>query len=95
MNKTNDTHKQTLIALRKSKSHIEKIIKMVEEDTYCIDILHQILAVNGLINSASSKILKNHMQTCLKRGLQTNDETEHEELINEIIEVINLSKKTK
>jgi DNA-binding FrmR family transcriptional regulator len=49
---------QTIIALKKSRTLLDKIIKMVEVDEYCIDIIQQNLAVIGLMKSVNIKLLE-------------------------------------
>lgn len=93
MNKIDDPKRQAAIALKKARSSIDKIIMMIDEDKYCVDILTQILAVNGLIKSASDSMFKNHLRTCFKSGMQTADDSHKEKLINEVVEVLNLSNK--
>ncbi len=83
-----DNKKNSLIALKKAQSSINKIIKMIEEDKYCIDILQQINAVNGLLKSASNKILENHLNTCFTEGMNHKDEVEKNKLVKEVLEVI-------
>ena len=84
----------TQIALKKAKTLIEKILKMVEEDKYCIDVLQQILAVQGLLKSSSEKILSEHLETCFVEGIKTGDLTKQEDLIEELMSVMKLSKKS-
>jgi DNA-binding FrmR family transcriptional regulator len=38
-------NKKSLIALKKAKTSLEKVIQMIEDDKYCIDIIQQNLAV--------------------------------------------------
>lgn len=89
------TKTNAAIALKKAQTSINKIIKMIEKDEYCLDILQQILAVNGLLKSASDKILENHLQTCFLEGVKKGDTKEKEKLIKEVIDVIALKRKTK
>jgi CsoR family transcriptional regulator, copper-sensing transcriptional repressor len=89
------TKKQTLIALKKAQTNINTIHRMIEEDKYCIDILQQILAVNGLLKSASNKILEEHLNTCFTDGMLTKDETTKKRLIKEVMDVIVLGNKAK
>lgn len=93
MNKIDDPKKQAAIALKKAQTSITRILKMIEDDEYCIDIMEQILAVNGLIKSSSEKMLQNHLRTCFKTGMETADDAHKEQLISEVVEVLNLSKK--
>lgn len=91
MNKIDDPNKQASIALKKAQTHIKNIIQMIEEEDYCIDILTQIAAAEGLLKSASEKILKNHMRTCFRRGMEKSDDKTKEELIKQVLEVIKLN----
>lgn len=93
MQKIDEPKKQASIALKKAHSHIKKIIDMIDTDDYCIDIMTQITAVNGLLKSASDKILKNHMRTCFSEGMEKNNPETKEKLIQEVLNVINLNKK--
>jgi len=54
-------NKKTLIGLKKARTLLEKIIKMSEDDKYCIDIIQQNLAVIGLIKSANITLLESHL----------------------------------
>ena len=85
-----------VIALKKAQTHIKNILQMIEADAYCIDILQQILSVNGLIKSASDKILQNHLHTCFISGMSTKETTaKKEKLIQEVISVVSLNNKSK
>ena len=48
-----------------------KIIKMTEEDKYCVDIMQQNLAVLGLLRSAHQTLMENHLDTCFKKAMGT------------------------
>ena len=91
---------KTLINFKKAKSHIEKIIKMVEEDEYCINIMQQNLAVIGLLKSAHQMLMENHLNTCFKKAVGTKNampagrqEKRKKEMIEEILKVTNLFNK--
>ena len=60
-----DTQERILHRLKIAKGHLEKVIKMVEEDTYCIDVIHQSQAVQRALEEADSVILENHLRTCV------------------------------
>ena len=85
--------KKVLISLKKANSHIKKIIHMVESDTYCIDIIQQILAVRGLLRSAQARILESHLKTCFRRGMEGKSKRKKEKLIQEVLKVTKLSNK--
>lgn len=60
-----NTQERILHRLKIAQGHLKKIIKMVEEDTYCIDVIHQSQAVQRALEEADSVILENHLRTCV------------------------------
>ncbi|OGD62405.1 hypothetical protein A2215_02900 [Candidatus Berkelbacteria bacterium RIFOXYA2_FULL_43_10] len=84
---------KTLINFKKAKSHIEKIIKMIEDGDYCIDIMQQNLAVIGLLKSAHHMLMEGHLNTCFKNAMKTNNETRKQKMVAEILKVSKLANK--
>jgi DNA-binding FrmR family transcriptional regulator len=66
---------------------------MVEEDTYCIDVIRQIQAVEAALNKVSAKILEDHLNSCVITAVQGNDPKERERVLKEITEVFEMSNK--
>lgn len=86
-------HQGTVTNFKKVRSLMDKIIQMVEDDEYCIDIMHQNLAAIGLLRSAHQKLMENHLSTCFKQAMQSDDPEKKQEMIQEILRVINLFNK--
>ena len=82
--KPKDTHERILHRLKISKGHLEKIIKMVEDDTYCIDVLHQMQAVESGLKETNNLVLENHLKTCAIDAIR---EGRQEEAIGEIMTI--------
>ena len=61
---------------------INRITNMVENDTYCNDVLVQLSAVKNSVKSLSSHILENHLYTCVTRDLENGDLDAIDELIS-------------
>ncbi|MFH1602031.1 MAG: metal-sensing transcriptional repressor [Candidatus Shapirobacteria bacterium] len=85
----NDNQK-VLTNFKKAKSHIAKIIQMMEEDQYCIDLMQQNLAVIGLLRSAHQQLMRNHLNTCFKEAMQSKNEVRKQKMTKEILQVANL-----
>jgi len=85
--------KQSLINIKKAQSLLTKIMKMIEEDKYCVDIMQQNLAVVGLLKAANTKIMEGHLNTCFFDALKSGDGDAQAKKIEEILQVIKLSKK--
>ena len=87
-------HKSQIgINLKKAQSLISKIIKMSENNEYCIDIMQQNLAAIGLLKSAHQMLLEDHLNSCFKNAMKTNNEKRKQEMINEILRVSRLANK--
>ncbi len=84
---------KTIINFKKAQSLILKIIKMIDDDKYCIDIMQQNLAVVGLLKSAHQMLMENHLNTCFKKAFETKNEKKKKEMINEILRVSKLINK--
>ena len=84
---------KSLIAFKKANSSLAKIIKMMEEDRYCIDIMQQNLAVIGLLRSSHESLMENHLQTCFKTAMSSKNEKRKQEMTEEILKVTRLFNK--
>lgn len=51
-------HQKVIIGLKKARTSLDKILSMLEEEKYCIDIIQQNLAVIGLLKSANLNLLE-------------------------------------
>jgi DNA-binding FrmR family transcriptional regulator len=56
--------------LNRISGQINGINKMIDNDTYCNDILIQLKAIDNSIQSLSNHILENHLYTCVTRDLE-------------------------
>lgn len=81
----NDIKGSVLHRLKIIHGHLGKIIKMVESGDYCIDILHQSLAVQAALKSTDQVILENHMRTCVASAIK---EGKTNQVISEVMKVM-------
>lgn len=71
--------------LKIAKGHLEKVIKMVEGDEYCINIVHQLLAIQSALKNTDEIVLENHLKSCVADSIKRG---ESEEAIKEVMEVL-------
>ena len=83
-----DTKERTLHRLKIARGHLDKVIRMVEDGDYCIDVLHQSQAVQKAIKETDHLILENHLNTCVARSITNGRKSE---AINEIMQVFKKS----
>lgn len=72
-------------SLKTARGHIDGILKMIEDERYCIDISKQIFAVQSLLKKANMKILRDHMHCCVTDAM---NEGNGDEKIEEIIYIL-------
>ena len=84
---------KTLINFKKAQSLTTKLIKMIEEDKYCVDVMQQNLAVIGLLRSAHQMLMENHLNTCFRKAFESKNEKKKQEMIQEILKVSKLLNK--
>lgn len=81
----NEEKKKALVSLKTAKGQIEGIIKMLEDERYCVDISNQIIAAQALLKKANMLILKQHMHHCVKDAVK---EDKGDEKIDEILSIL-------
>lgn len=70
--------------LKIAQGHLAKVINMVEEDTYCIDVIHQSQAVQKALKEVDNLILEDHLNGCVAKSIT---EGRKEEAISEVMNV--------
>ena len=65
----NEERKKALQSLKTAKGQIDGIIKMIEEERYCMDISNQIVAAQALLKRSNLLILKQHLNHCVKQAV--------------------------
>ncbi|HEY5714495.1 MAG TPA: metal-sensing transcriptional repressor [Candidatus Gracilibacteria bacterium] len=88
---TPENKKSLKISLKKIRGLCDKLEQMVEGDSYCLDIAQQANAGIGLFRGFNQNILKNHLQTCGHKKMQSKDEADRLKFIEELITVFNRS----
>ncbi|MGN0625955.1 MAG: metal-sensing transcriptional repressor [Oscillospiraceae bacterium] len=72
--------------LKTARGQIDGILKMVEENRYCVDISNQIMAAQSVLKKANGEVLKAHLDHCVKEAITENDAVEKLQEIEKIIE---------
>ena len=81
----NPCHKDQISSIRRIEGQIRGIERMIDNGEYCIDILNQLKAAKNSLTSVEGKILKTHIEDCVKESLRGH---EYEEKVDEIIKTL-------
>jgi CsoR family transcriptional regulator, copper-sensing transcriptional repressor len=79
--------------LKTIEGHLKGVVRMVEEDAYCIDVIRQIQAVEAALNKVSAQILEEHLNSCVITAIRGDSEGERERVLKEISEVFEMANK--
>ena len=62
-------HTQVTRLLKTARGQIDGILKMVEEDRYCLEVSSQIMAAQSILKKANRMVLKAHMDCCVREAV--------------------------
>lgn len=78
-----DNKKQLLKRLSRAEGQVRGVARMVDEDSYCIDILTQITAVQAALDKVALELLRDHAKHCLTKDSQSSS-TKADELVGAV-----------
>lgn len=81
-----DAQERILHRLKIARGHLEKVFEMVEKQDYCIDVMHQIQAIEKGLRETGNVMLENHLKTCVSDAI---GKGKKDEAIAEIMQVFN------
>ncbi len=93
MKNANENTEKILINFKKSRSLLDKIIEMIENKEYCINIMQQNMASIGLLKSAHQMLMEKHLNTCFKNAMASKNEKLKQDMIDEILKVSKFANK--
>lgn len=79
---------ETTRLLKTARGQIDGLIRMVEEDRYCIDISNQLLSTQALLGTINAEVLTAHVDHCVRQAFESGDAAEEEKKIAELQAVL-------
>ncbi len=79
--------------LRSIAGHVRGIERMLEDDTYCIDVMKQVIAVQAALGKLNEFILQSHLNTCVIAAVKGNDPQARDRVLSEITDVFEMTRK--
>lgn len=71
--------------LKTARGQIDGILKMVEENRYCIEISQQLMATEALLNTVNREMLTAHLKSCVSTA---ETQQERDEKIDELVAML-------
>ena len=79
--------KQLITRLNRIEGQVKGLKRMVSDEEYCMNIIMQIMSVRGALKSAALLVLENHLKTCVKSAMSSNDQNQSDEKVDELIAI--------
>ncbi|MCR5209665.1 MAG: metal-sensing transcriptional repressor [Lachnospiraceae bacterium] len=77
-------YKDLMNRLKRIEGQVRGVENMLENGTYCTDILIQVSAITSALNSFNKVLLSNHVKTCVAENIRKGDE----EVVDELVTVL-------
>ena len=74
--------------LKRIEGQVRGIAKMIDEDRYCIDVMHQLEAVKAALKKVQDEILRDHIGHCVEHAIVSGDATDQRQKVAELVEVL-------
>ena len=81
-------HDKVSRMLKTARGQIDGILKMVDDDRYCVDISTQLMATQALIARINADVLKAHVEGCVKCAAESGDDALKTEKLAEVGRII-------
>jgi DNA-binding FrmR family transcriptional regulator len=82
------TKKTCLGRLARIEGQVRGITRMVTDDRYCIDVIHQIQAVRAATKKVEEEILKDHVANCVEEAIRSGDAKDQRKKVTELLSVL-------
>lgn len=82
-----ETTKKVTNALKRIEGQVRGVQKMIDEDRYCIDVVHQVDAVRAALSRVKTNLLRQHLQHCVHTAMNSPEQGDQDRVIEELIDV--------
>lgn len=77
--------KDALNRLKTVRGHLDSVIRMIDEEQYCPDVMRQVSALQGSLERVNRVLLQNHLETCVTHAIS---EGRTAEIVEELMETM-------
>jgi len=81
-------HTGQLDRLRRVEGQVRGLVRMVEEERYCVDILTQLRAARAALKRVEEGVLRDHVEHCVSEAIRSGDRAEQREKVDELLTVV-------
>ncbi|HIS99182.1 MAG TPA: metal-sensing transcriptional repressor [Candidatus Faecaligallichristensenella faecipullorum] len=74
--------------IKTARGQLDGILKMIEEDAYCIDVSNQLMAADAILRRANREVLSAHLSGCVRQALESGETGQIEKKLEELDSVL-------
>ena len=84
-----DATKQSVAArLKRIEGQVRGVLRMVEQDRYCVDVLTQVSAVRAALHKVEEQLLRDHVSNCVAGAFVSGNPVEQRHKVEELVDTI-------
>jgi DNA-binding FrmR family transcriptional regulator len=83
-----DAKRAAITRLRRIEGQVRGLVRMVEEDRYCIDVLTQVRAARAALRGVEDLVLNDHVAHCVEHAIASGDAADQRQKVSEHLEVL-------
>ncbi len=88
MKQAHARHTGQLERLRRIEGQVGGLVRMVEQERYCVDILTQLRAARAALRRVEEAVLREHVEHCVAQAIRGGDPVEQKAKVDELLEVV-------
>lgn len=85
-----DYHRTITNRFKTARGHLDGIIRMVEDDAWCPDVMKQLAAVQGMLESTSREVFRHHLESHVADAIRAG---RGDEIVDELMEILKYDKR--
>jgi len=85
-----DYTRQVTNRLKTARGHLDGVVRMVEADAWCPDVMKQLAAVQGLLESTTREVFRHHIETHIAEAIR---EGRGDAIVDELMETLKFDKR--
>ena len=74
--------------VRMARGQLDAVLKMIEDDRYCMDIVTQLLAAEALLRKARQEVVRGHLEGCVQDAMESGTPAQRAQKMDEIIRLL-------
>ena len=74
--------------VRMARGQLDAVLKMIEDNRYCMDIVTQLLAAEALLRKARQEVVRGHLEGCVQDAMESGTPAQRAQKLDEIIRLL-------